>query len=313
MKRRTVIKGLSTLPVLGLIACKSEVQAGSEVGTPAGGEARTQAESEAGTQAGSEAGMQAGIEAGMQAGNQAGEEAGTQAGNESVVTEWATGQTSLIEVNYPDDSIFDAADSCELALSTSTTKGPCYFKDETGEDISLGLIGLPMQLCLKVVDEDCQPLSNHTIEVWHCDIHGVYSGDTSESRDANGFARSFCTGDEDSAAQSTWYRGQLVTNEQGRVNFKSQYPGWYPGRTVHIHFAVSDAEGNSRFTSQFCFTDELADEIYTSHPLYSERGAQDTPLSRDGVFPRGNRDPFIFKTERNRDGSLLAYQMIKVL
>ena len=309
MKRRTVIKGLSTLPVLGLVACKSERQAGSEAGIQAGSEAGIQAGNEAGIQAGSEAGIQAGSEAGIQAGS----EAGIQAGNDQVNINWAAGETSLIEVDYPNDSIFDTADSCELALSTSTTKGPCYFKDETGEDISLGLPGLPMQLCLKVVDEDCQPLSNHTIEVWHCDIHGVYSGDTSESSDANGFATSFCTGDEDSAAQSTWYRGQLVTDEQGRVNFKSQFPGWYPGRTVHIHFAVSDAEGNSRFISQFCFTDELADEIYANHPLYSERGVQDTPLSRDGVFPRGNRDPFIFKTDRNSDGSLLAYQMIKVL
>ena len=169
-----------------------------------------------------------------------------------------------------------------------------------------------MQLCLKLVDTECQPLGNHTIEVWHCDIHGVYSGDTSQSNNPGNFATSFCTGDEESAIQSTWYRGQLLTDEQGRVNFKTHFPGWYPGRTIHIHFAVSDAEGNSRLVSQFCFTDELADEICSTHPLYSDRGVQDTSLSRDGVFPRANQEPFIFNTQRNSDGSLLAYQTIKV-
>ena len=296
MRRRSIIKGLSTLPIIGLIACKSKGQTD---------------EREMNTQVGSETEV-ADVTAGTEVSMPAGAEAGTSVGDETEV-EWASGQTNLIEVAYLDDALFDMSNSCALALSTSTTKGPCYFKDETGEDISLGLVGLPMQLCLKLVDADCQPLSNHIIEVWHCDIYGVYSGDLSESRDSDGFATSFCTGDIENAVQSTWYRGQLVSNEQGRVNFKSQFPGWYPGRTVHIHFAVSDVEGNSRLISQFCFSDALADEVYTQHPLYRERGGQDTPLSRDGVFPSSYIEPFIFKTKKNRDGSLLAYQTIKVL
>jgi len=224
---------------------------------------------------------------------------------------WVVGGTDLITASYPDNSIFDTAEECVVSLTGSTTKGPCYFQDSTGEDISEGFTGLPMMLCLKLIDSNCQPLSDHTVEVWHCDANGVYSGDTTESADANNFSLGFCTGGDEPASRSSWYRGQLVTDADGRVNFKSCFPGWYPGRTVHIHFAVSDANGSSRVISQFCFTDALADEVYINHPLYSHRGQQDTPLLRDGVFP-ADTAPFLMHTAQNSDGTLLAYHTIQV-
>lgn len=226
---------------------------------------------------------------------------------------WAVGGTALITASYPDDSIFDAGGTCEIALTEETTLGPCYFADDTGEDISTGLTGLPMQLCLRVVDADCQPLADHVVEVWHCDTRGVYSGDTSASADASSFAGDFCTGGDDSAAQSNWYRGQLTSDASGRVNFKSCFPGWYRGRTIHIHFAVSEPGGPKRLISQFCFTDEFAREICTTHELYSDRGEQDTPLAGgDTVFPSSGYESFVLTTQQNSDGSLLAYHTIQV-
>jgi protocatechuate 3,4-dioxygenase beta subunit len=224
---------------------------------------------------------------------------------------WLIGGTALMTAAYPDDSIFDNGGNCEINLMTATTKGPCYFQDSTGEDISEGFTGLPMQLCLRLIDSNCNPLADHTIEVWHCDANGVYSGDTSESEDAANFSSGFCTGGDEGALRSSWYRGQLVTDVNGRVNFKSCFPGWYPGRTIHIHFAVSDANQTSRVVSQFCFPNELAAQVYTTHPTYSPRGDQDTPLERDGVFPT-NTDVFMMSIRQNEDGSLLAYHTIQV-
>ena len=224
---------------------------------------------------------------------------------------WLIGGTTLITAAYPDDSIFDNGGSCEVNLTGSTTKGPCYFQDSTGEDISEGFTGLPMLLCLRLIDSNCEPLANHTVEVWHCDANGVYSGGTPESEDAANFNPGFCTGDDAEALSSSWYRGQLVTDSNGRVNFKSCLPGWYPGRTIHIHFAVSDASGSSRIVSQFGFEDAIATQVYTTHPMYSHRGDQDTPLDRDGVFP-ADKEPFVMSTQQNADGSLLAYHTIQV-
>ncbi len=227
---------------------------------------------------------------------------------------WAVGGTDLISVDYPPTSIFAKAQTCTLALTESTTEGPCYFQDSTGEDISEGRQGLPMQLCLQLLNQDCEPLAGYTIEVWHCDSEGIYSGDTSDSDYARRFNTGFCTGNEEKALASTWFRGQLVTDAEGRVNFKTCFPGWYTGRTIHVHFSVSDPSGNAKVTSQFCFDDGLAKEICTQHPEYAERGEQGTPLSggRDTVFPSTGYEPFMLTTQANEDGSLLSYGSIQV-
>lgn len=227
---------------------------------------------------------------------------------------WASGGTSLISVAYPDSSAFNPDSACQVSLNEATTEGPCYFQSDTGEDISTGLTGLPMQLCLQLIDTECQPLSDHVIEVWHCDTDGVYSGDTSQSADADRFAGDFCTGGDGEAEQATWYRGQLTTDSDGRVNFKSCFPGWYSGRTLHIHFAVSDAEGTGRVISQFCFPDTFAEDICTTHELYSDRGVQDTPLAggTDTVFPADSFENFMLATQQNSDGTLLAYGTIQM-
>lgn len=221
---------------------------------------------------------------------------------------WQSGGTNLITVDYPDDSIFASSTSC--SITPSTTKGPCYFQDDTGEDISEGKTGLPMQLCLRLVDSNCNPLANYTIEVWHCDTEGVYSADTSNSSDSSSFAGNFCTGGDSTAERSTWFRGQLTTDSNGRVNFKTCFPGWYSSRTIHIHFAVSQ-NGVNRVISQFCFTDAFAKQICTEHPLYSHRGEQDTTLAGgDNVFPRSGYESYLLTTQANSDNTLLAYHTI---
>ncbi len=227
---------------------------------------------------------------------------------------WAVGTTSLLSSSFPADSLFASSASCSVALSSSATLGPCYFSDTTGEDISSGLVGLPTQLCLRLVGSNCNPLEGYKIEVWHCDHRGVYSGDTSQSSNSTSFAGNFCTGGDSQAAQSTWYRGLLWTNENGRVNFKTCFPGWYSGRTVHIHFAVVDAYNNRKLISQFCFDDSLVNDIFTNHSSYSSRGDQDTPLSggRDTVFPSGNYEQFKMSTTQKTDGTLLAYHTIQL-
>lgn len=239
---------------------------------------------------------------------------GNSGGSTGGSSAWLVGGTGLITAAYPADSIFDGAGTCAVTVSKQTTLGPCYFADTTGEDISEGLQGLPMQLCLRLVDSNCDPLEGYTIEVWHCDASGLYSGDTSNSSDSSSFAGSFCTGGDSAAAKSTWYRGMLKTNNSGRVNFKSCFPGWYRGRTVHIHFAVVDSNGNRKLISQLCFDDGFVSEIFTEHSSYSSRGDQDTPLSggRDTVFPSSGYENFMLTTEQNSDGSLLAYHTIQL-
>jgi protocatechuate 3,4-dioxygenase beta subunit len=169
-----------------------------------------------------------------------------------------------------------------------------------------------MQLCLRVVNRSCQPLAGLEVEVWHCDVEGLYSGNTTGSSDAGRFAGSFCTGNDSDAVKARWFRGIAVTDSNGRVNFKSCFPGWYAGRTIHIHFRVRN-NNNDQVVSQCCFPDSLTEEICTTHPNYQSRGKQDTTLGtgRDNVFG-SNYSDYLFNTARNSDGSMLAWKTIRL-
>ncbi|WP_440904951.1 intradiol ring-cleavage dioxygenase [Catenovulum sp. SX2] len=226
--------------------------------------------------------------------------------------EWAQGGTANMTANFPDDSIFALASACTVKLTGNFTEGPCYFQADDLDDISAEQTGLPMQLCLRLVDSNCQPLSAHEIEVWHCDVNGLYSGDTSGSADSGRFAGSFCTANDSKAVASKWFRGTQVTDSNGRVNFKTCFPGWYSGRTIHIHFRVKN-NNNDQVISQFCFPDSFTKEICTTHPNYLARGEQDTPVEagRDNVFGNNYQDYF-FDYQQNDDGSLLAYKTIQI-
>jgi len=224
---------------------------------------------------------------------------------------WVSGSTDLIIDDYPSDALFASATSCAIALTSPLTAGPCYFYVNEREDISEGFTGLPMMLCLQVIDELCNPVEGVVVEIWHCDKSGVYSADTNGSSDSSGFATSFCSGGEEDALNAKWFRGGLLTDSNGRVNFKSCFPGWYPGRTIHIHFRVRN--DSDYVISQFCFDDGFCDDICTTHPEYIDRGAQSTPLSsgRDSVF-RANGDEFKLNLKQNSDGTLLAYKKIQI-
>lgn len=237
---------------------------------------------------------------------------GSTGGSSGSSTSWASGGTSVMTANFPADSLFDLGSSCMLALTKNLTEGPCYFAADTLDDISENQTGLPMQLCLRVVNSQCQPVSGLEVEVWHCDVEGIYSGNTSGSRDSARFAGSFCTGNDVDAVKAKWFRGTQVTDSNGRVNFKSCFPGWYSGRTIHIHFRVRN-NNNDQVISQCCFADSLTEEICTTHPNYSSRGKQDTVLSggRDNVFGSSYSD-FLFNTARNSDGSMLVWKNIRL-
>lgn len=164
------------------------------------------------------------------------------------------------------------------------TEGP-YFVDEKLQRSDLrtdptdGSVkpGVPIDLTILVSRMDtarCQPLAGVQVDVWHCDHTGVYS-DVQDPR-FNTVGKKFL-------------RGYQMTDEQGRAQFTTIYPGWYEGRTVHIHFKIRSRSTERRgfeFTSQLYFDDTLSDRVYASAP-YAGRGARTTRNGMDGIFRRG--------------------------
>jgi len=77
------------------------------------------------------------------------------------------------------------------------------------------------------------------------------------------------------------------------------YPGWYPGRTVHVHFKIRTEPAAQRgydFTSQLYFDDALTDRIHAAKP-YAARGKRNARNRDDEIFRRGGDQLMLDVTE----------------
>jgi protocatechuate 3,4-dioxygenase beta subunit len=156
---------------------------------------------------------------------------------------------------------FDDARSC--TVTAEQTEGPFYFDvDEIRSDIREDREGAPLRLGVRVRDaSDCTPLPDAVVDVWHCDAEGSYS-----------------------AEGQTYLRGAQVTDRDGIAEFTTIYPGWYPGRTVHIHAKVH-LDRDTVLTTQFYFADDVTARVFVDDPYRGES-------NRDGFNPSdGLYDP----------------------
>lgn len=164
-----------------------------------------------------------------------------------------------------------AADEVTCVLTPEQTEGPYYIAGEkVRRNITDGRPGLPLTLRLTVVDsQTCRPIKGAAVDIWHCDAAGAYSG--------------FGAG----RASRTFMRGIQRTNADGVAIFKTVYPGWYPGRTVHVHVKVH-VRGNVIHTGQLYFADGVTDTVYRRKP-YSNRPNRQTRNADDSLFRNGGR------------------------
>lgn len=226
------------------------------------------------------------------------------AGKTSVIQpeagQWATGGTAVMSGDYGNPFSEGLGATCSLLCAA--TLGPCYAQTLTRKDISEGQDGLPARLAFLVVDEGCKPIEGASLDLWHTSPGGLYSGED---------ASNMCTFGDAQARAGRWFRGVQTSGSDGRVDFDSCFPGWYSGRTIHIHFTVRIGNTES-LTSQLFFDDTLTDSIIASEPLYSARGARDTKNTNDNVIGRGSVDNYLFQTKRMSDGAMLAWKTLVV-
>ncbi|PWJ90700.1 dioxygenase-like protein [Mesorhizobium loti] len=128
------------------------------------------------------------------------------------------------------------------AITPEVTEGPFYFDPKLERaDVTEGKKGIALAVRLQVVDAGCRPLAGARVDIWHCDAQGAYSGYPGQ-----GDGR-----DVDTSGQ-TFLRGWQKTDARGIVSFATIYPGWYRGRTTHIHFKVFP-DDRSVMTGQLFF------------------------------------------------------------
>jgi len=168
-----------------------------------------------------------------------------------------------------------ASGAVKCVLTPEQTEGPFYIDNEkVRRNITDGRRGTPLTLRATVVDAStCKPIKGATVDIWHCDAGGVYSG--------------FGQG----ASSRTFLRGMQRTNASGLALLKTIYPGWYQGRTVHIHVKVH-VGGNVVHTGQLYFPDSLTDKVFRKGP-YKSRPGRTTRNSNDFVFANGGKNSMV--------------------
>ena len=172
---------------------------------------------------------------------------------------------------WPGDEQALGADAVGCLLTPEQTEGPYYIANEkVRRNITEGRPGTPLMLRLTVVDAtSCEPVKGAAVDIWHCDASGDYSG--------------FGSG----RASRTFMRGIQRTNANGVAVFRTVYPGWYRGRTVHIHVKVH-VRGNVVHTGQLYFSDRVTDAVYRRSP-YSKRPNRSVRNAGDSLFRNGGR------------------------
>lgn len=185
------------------------------------------------------------------------------------------------------------ADTHSPHAATATVSTPAleegpYWVDETGTkfhrmdlranlDGSNAQSGLPLHLALtvsQVAKGAVTPLPHAFVYLWQCNAQGVYSTEAQEN-----------------TANETWLRGYQIADAHGKVQFQTLYPGWYGGRTVHIHARVRLYPNNDPtqkpthdFETQFFFDEAVTNHVMQTVSPYSRRGLPDTTNGTDHVY-----------------------------
>jgi len=197
-------------------------------------------------------------------------------------------------------TVIGALPSC--IVRPALTEGP-YFVDEmlnrsdirsdpTDGGISPGVL-LELTFLVSQISGNCTPLAGAVVDVWHCDALGVYSG-VSDPR--------FTT------AGKQFLRGHQVTDANGMAKFVTIYPGWYPGRAVHIHFKIRTGENPVYdFTSQLFFDDALSDQVFTQPP-YAGRGERNPRNEGDSIY-RNSGSQLLLNLTPTADGYATTFDI----
>ena len=105
----------------------------------------------------------------------------------------------------------------------------------------------------------------------------------------------------------SYMRGTQTTDAGGRVDFDTCFPGWYPGRCIHIHLSVKLAN-QSYVVTQLFWPDGVNQEIFATHPDYMQFGQPNTTNTADGIFGAAN----VVDYARMSDGAMLAWKVIGI-
>ena len=193
----------------------------------------------------------------------------------------------------------DGAATC--VLSPEVTEGPYWIQNGiTRRDIRGSRPGLPLEIVFTVQDaRTCEPIRNADVEIWHCDAGGVYSGFERASQGGPGGGGP-PGGAQEPTDSKRYLRGHQRSDSAGRVRFLTIFPGWYRGRTPHIHLKVH-VGGDVVHTGQVFFNERTTAAVYRQAP-YRSHGQPDTSHAEDSIYSEAGRSRAVLRLRRRGPG-----------
>ncbi|MEO6189594.1 MAG: hypothetical protein ABIO44_03645 [Saprospiraceae bacterium] len=213
-----------------------------------------------------------------------------------------------ISTLFPLDKLFsksnemgDPSKVCTLIPSVTAgpfpldlTTNPFYFRKDLKED----RVGVQFNLKLKIIGADnCLPMSNLRVNIWHCSNEGLYSGYDNNMNKGQ--------------AGKTYCRGYQFTDSNGIAEFDTIFPGWYSGRITHIHFQVYVSSVYAA-VSQLSFDPNAKNALYLANQSLYSQGADPTTFSKDNVFSDGYSLQIANLTENKKTGGYDGYLEVTI-
>lgn len=214
-----------------------------------------------------------------------------------------------------DPSMFDEAQRC--TLTAADIEGPCFIDDSEfpadvrlfRSDIREGHPGCELRFYCRLLDaqNNCEPIPDAEVYIRHCDANGDYSGPSkrASAKRYGGSAKRTANGDK------RFCRGVQLSDRNGIVGFTTIYPGWYPGRPVHVHLiARLNGQAPRLIDTHFYFPADVSRQVFENEPAYKARSRNIPQDSLDPQFGLGG--PTIHDIEYT-PGSGLAVATLNLL
>ncbi|MEA2154648.1 MAG: hypothetical protein QOE11_788 [Solirubrobacteraceae bacterium] len=203
-----------------------------------------------------------------------------------------------LRLGGPGDSVSVAEAASACALTAEQEEGPFYVDlERIRRSIVENRTGVALLLRIKVVDaKTCKVVKGAAVDIWHADATGRYSDESSNR-----------------TSGQTWLRGVQLTDAHGAAEFKTVYPGFYQGRTPHIHAKVhigGSAHGSKysggrvSHNGQLFFPESISAQVYRLSP-YTKDPNSLTHHNADSIYLRQGGSKSTLKIS-TRGGSLAA-------
>ncbi|MGW2020088.1 intradiol ring-cleavage dioxygenase [Streptomyces sp. NPDC001927] len=199
-----------------------------------------------------------------------------------------------------------------MPLRKEATEGPYYLDyDKHRVDITEGRRGSPLEVRIRVLNvKDGKPVREAAVDIWQCDALGIYSGyeETSEAMNNGEIEFEGPIPKLPPDSRTTFLRGFQMTDRDGWVRFRTVFPGWYTGRTVHIHVKVHTkgvflnqayADGVTVHTGQIYFPEDLTAAVAQVRP-YTQNDLPRTTNAKDPFYSGDTPADGLLAVEWNR-------------